>query len=128
MKILYLDTSSSFLYTAILEDDEVIIEIKEKLENNLSVYTLPRVEEMLKKANVDINKIDKIVAVNGTSDTNSYNSIKGLYGEIRKYGNMIIVPINGGHTIQNGVYSKTITINKTNYANLLEYCLQQTKA
>ncbi len=65
MKILYLDTSSSFLYTAILEDDEVILEIKEKLENNLSVYTLPRVEDMLKKANVDINKIDKIIAVNG---------------------------------------------------------------
>ena len=65
MKILYLDTSSSFLYAALLENDEVISEIKEKLENNLSIYTLPKVEEMLKNANIDINEIEKIIAVNG---------------------------------------------------------------
>ena len=31
MKILYLDTSSSFLYTAILSDNVIIAEVKEKL-------------------------------------------------------------------------------------------------
>lgn len=65
MKILYLDTTSSFLYAALLENDKVIQEIKEKLENNLSIYTLPKIEEMLKQANIDINDIEKIIAVNG---------------------------------------------------------------
>lgn len=65
MKILYLDTSSSFLYTAILEDSNIIAEIKEKLDNNLSVYTLPKIDEMLKNNNIDINSIEKIIVVNG---------------------------------------------------------------
>ena len=65
MKILYLDTSSSFLYTAILEDDKIIKEVKEELGNNLSVYTLPKIEEMLSDANININDIEKIIAVNG---------------------------------------------------------------
>lgn len=65
MKILYLDTSSSFLYASILEDDKIILQVKEKLGNNLSVYTLPKIEEMLKEANIDINDIEKIIAVNG---------------------------------------------------------------
>ena len=65
MITLYLDTSSSFLYTAILEDDIIIKEIKERLDNNLSVLTLPRIEEMLKESNININDIEKIIAVNG---------------------------------------------------------------
>jgi tRNA threonylcarbamoyl adenosine modification protein YeaZ len=65
MKILYLDTSSSFLYTAILEDSNIIKEIKEKLDNNLSVFTLSKIHEMLDSANIDINEIEKIIAVNG---------------------------------------------------------------
>lgn len=65
MKILYLDTSSSFLYTAILENDKIIAEIKEKLGNNLSEYTLPRIEGMLKLKNISVDDIDKIIAVNG---------------------------------------------------------------
>ena len=65
MKILYLDTSSSFLYAAILEDDKVLEQIKDQLGNNLSSHTLPRVEEMLKVNNVKIDDIGKIICVNG---------------------------------------------------------------
>lgn len=65
MKTLYLDTSSSFLYTAILEDDRIIKQVKEKLDNNLSSYALPRVEEMLKDCDIKVDEIDKIIAVNG---------------------------------------------------------------
>lgn len=65
MITLYLDTSSSFLYTAILKDDFVYAEIKEKLDNNLSKYTLPRIEEMLKVKNISIDDINLIIAVNG---------------------------------------------------------------
>lgn len=65
MKILYLDTSSSFLYTAILEDNTIIAEVKEKLENNLSEYALPRIEEMFTVKNINIDELDKIICVNG---------------------------------------------------------------
>lgn len=65
MMTLYLDTSSSFLYTAIIKDDILFAEIKEKLDNNLSEYTLPRIEEMLNVKNISIDDISKIVVVNG---------------------------------------------------------------
>ena len=65
MKTLYLDTSSSFLYTAIIEDNDIIVEIKEKLGNNLSMYTLSRVEEMFTVKNISIDDIEKIICVNG---------------------------------------------------------------
>lgn len=65
MKILYLDTSSSFLYTAIINDNEIIAEIKEELGNNLSKFALTRVEGMLKIKNISYDEIDKIIVVNG---------------------------------------------------------------
>ncbi len=65
MMTLYLDTTSSFLYTAIIEDDKVIAEIKEHLGNNLSEYTLPRIEEMLNVKGISPDEINKIIVVNG---------------------------------------------------------------
>ena len=65
MTLLYLDTSSSFLYTAIKKDDEIIAEIKEKLDNNLSKFALSRIEGMFKIKNISYDKIDKIIVVNG---------------------------------------------------------------
>ena len=65
MRILYIDTSSSFLYTAILEDSSILAEVKEKMDNKLSANTLPRIEEMFNKQNFKIDEVDKIVAVSG---------------------------------------------------------------
>lgn len=65
MKIFYLDTSSNYLYTAILEDTKVISEIKEKLERDLSSLALFKIEEMFKNNNMDLNDIKKIIVVNG---------------------------------------------------------------
>ena len=65
MITLYLDTTSSFLYTAIIKDGESLAEIKEHLGNNLSEYTLPRIEEMLNVKNVSVNDISRIIVVNG---------------------------------------------------------------
>ncbi len=65
MITLYLDTTSSFLYTALLNEVEVIAEIKEKLDNKLSEYTLPRIEEMLKVKGISIDEIGRIIVVNG---------------------------------------------------------------
>lgn len=65
MKILYLDTSSSFLYTAIMDEKKVIIEIKEKLDRELSTKALPKINEMFEKSNIKPNEINKIIVVNG---------------------------------------------------------------
>lgn len=65
MRLLYLDTSSSFLYSAIIFDKKIVSSISEKLNNNLSSLTLPKIEEMFEKANLNIDDIDKIIAVNG---------------------------------------------------------------
>lgn len=65
MKIFYLDTSSNYLYTAILEDTKVISEIKEKLERDLSSLALFKIEKMFKNNNMDLNDIEKIIVVNG---------------------------------------------------------------
>ncbi len=65
MITLYLDTTSSFLYTAIIENDSVIAEIKEELGNNLSEYTLPRIEEMFSVKGIQPDDIGKIIVVNG---------------------------------------------------------------
>ena len=65
MKTLYLDTSSSFLYTAIIEDNEILIEIKERLDKDLSVKTLSKVSGMFEIKNISPNEINKIIVVNG---------------------------------------------------------------
>ena len=65
MKTLYLDTSSSFLYCAILEEENIIATVSEKLGNSLSILTLPKIEELLNNNNINIEEINKIVACNG---------------------------------------------------------------
>ena len=65
MITLYLDTTSSFLYTALIKDGETIAEIKEQLNNSLSEYTLPRIEEMLTVKGISVDEIGKIIVVNG---------------------------------------------------------------
>ena len=65
MITLYLDTTSSFLYTALIKDEETIAEIKERLDNKLSEYTLPRIEEMINIKGISIDEIGKIIVVNG---------------------------------------------------------------
>jgi len=65
MKTLYLDTSSSFLYTAIINENKILAERKEKLDKDLSVKTLSKVSEMFEKNNILPNEIDKIIVVNG---------------------------------------------------------------
>ncbi len=65
MRTLYLDTSSSWLYTGIVEDDTLIDCVKEKLDKDLSSFSLPKIIEMLEKNNIDKNSIGRIVVVTG---------------------------------------------------------------
>ena len=65
MKYLYIDTSSSYLYSAIVEDDNLLGEVKEEYGQSLSEVTLPRIANMFKEANLEAKDINKIIVVNG---------------------------------------------------------------
>ena len=65
MRTLYLDTSSSFLYTGIVDDEKIIVEKKEKLDKNLSKFALQKISQMFEENNISSEEIDKIVVVNG---------------------------------------------------------------
>ncbi len=65
MKIFYLDTSSSYLSTGIVENDHIIDQVFIKLDKDLSSFTLPKIDEMFRKNNIQPNEIDQIIVVNG---------------------------------------------------------------
>ena len=65
MKYLYIDTSSSYLYTAIVENDKLIDQIKEDYGQSLSEMALPRIVSMFEKNKIESHDIDKIIVVNG---------------------------------------------------------------
>jgi tRNA threonylcarbamoyl adenosine modification protein YeaZ len=65
MRYLYIDTSSSYLYSAIVEDQKLLTEVKEEYGQSLSEVTLPRIAEMFKKVNLEAKDIHKIIVVNG---------------------------------------------------------------
>lgn len=62
---LYIDTSSSTLYTGLVKDESLLIEVQEKLEKNLSTYTLSKIDEMFLKVQLSPKDIDQIIVVNG---------------------------------------------------------------
>lgn len=65
MKILYIDTSSSYLFAAVLEDNNILNQIKERLDKELSSKALLKINQILEASNVKIGEIDKILVVNG---------------------------------------------------------------
>lgn len=65
MRILYIDTTTSYLYGALWFDGRVIESVSIKLGKDLSVFTLQKIKEMFEKANLDPKDIDKIIVVNG---------------------------------------------------------------
>ena len=65
MKYLYIDTSSSYLYTSIVEDEKTLVEIKEEYGQTLSEVALPKIVSMFEKINIEPDNIDKIIVVNG---------------------------------------------------------------
>lgn len=65
MRYLYIDTSSSYLYTAIVEDDKLISSISEEYGQNLSEVALPKIASMFESNNLNPKDIQKIIVVNG---------------------------------------------------------------
>ncbi len=65
MKVFYIDTSSSYLYTGIIDNEKLLIEKKECLNKDLSTFALVEVSRMFEEVNIDPKDIDKIIVVNG---------------------------------------------------------------
>ena len=65
MKILYVDTSSDYLYSGIVINDTLVSEVQEKLGKDLSKEALPRIISVFNKANITPNDLDKIIVVTG---------------------------------------------------------------
>lgn len=65
MRILYIDTSSSFLYTGIVEDNKLLCECQKEFGHELSKEALPEIAKLFEENNLDPKDIDKIIVVNG---------------------------------------------------------------
>lgn len=65
MKILYIDTTTSYLYTGLVVDGKLLTDIKEDFGKDLSSCALKKISEMLASNQIHPSDIDKIMVVNG---------------------------------------------------------------
>lgn len=65
MRILYIDTSSSYLYTGVTEETKILCEVKKEFGHNLSEEALPEIVTMLETNRIEAKSIEKIMVVNG---------------------------------------------------------------
>lgn len=65
MKILYIDTSSSYLYAGIVVDDKLLCEVKREFGHNLSEEAMPEIAKLFTNSDLKARDIDKIIVVNG---------------------------------------------------------------
>ena len=61
MKILYIDTSTNYLYTGIVYDDKLLSEVKKKFDHDLSKYALYEISKMLEKCNLNLMILIKLL-------------------------------------------------------------------
>ena len=62
---LYIDTSSNYLYTGLVQDDQLLVEAQVCLNQNLSIDALPIIVQNFEKVQLQPSDIDRIVVVNG---------------------------------------------------------------
>lgn len=65
MKILYIDTTSSYLYTGLVIEGKLKAEIKEDLGKELSSKALSKISHMMENVELKPTDIDYIMVVNG---------------------------------------------------------------
>lgn len=65
MTVLYLDTSSSYFYSAIYKDEKILASQTVLLEKDMSSQALPLLKDMLEIANIFPSEVDKIIVCNG---------------------------------------------------------------
>ena len=108
MRILYIDTSSTFLYTGIIEVNKLLIEIQEKLEQNLSKDTVPKIASMFKTINLKPKDIDKIIVVDGPG---SFTGIRIGITIAKVYAHSLNIKITSITSLE----AMAISINTNNY-------------
>ena len=64
MRILYIDTSSSYLYAGIVTNRKLTSEVKKEFGHSLSEEALPSIVSLFEKENLSAKDIDKIIVVN----------------------------------------------------------------
>lgn len=65
MKYLYIDTTSNYLYTGVVENDSLICERKIRFDKDLSTMALTTIVDMLNEKKIAPDDINKIILVNG---------------------------------------------------------------
>ena len=65
MITLFIDTSSSDVSIAIINDNQVITSITKEIPNKHSVYTVKFIDDCIKESKLSLNNIDKIMVVTG---------------------------------------------------------------
>ncbi|MBQ9318390.1 MAG: tRNA (adenosine(37)-N6)-threonylcarbamoyltransferase complex dimerization subunit type 1 TsaB [Bacilli bacterium] len=65
MKILFIDTSISFINLAIIDNNQIIVSYHEKVAKDMSNRIVPLLSEAFNKCNFSIHEIDKIFVING---------------------------------------------------------------
>jgi len=65
MTLFYIDTSTNYLYTGIVKDNNLLVERKLNLSHDLSTFAIDEVDKMFKDINFDVKDIDKIIVVSG---------------------------------------------------------------
>ena len=65
MTILYIDTTSKYLYTGIVRDDKLVNERKKCLGKDMSIYVINEINEMFQEVNITPEDIGKIIICNG---------------------------------------------------------------
>lgn len=90
MRTLYLDTSSSFLYCGVVEDDKLIDKIILEFNKDLSTETLFNIDKMFNDNKIDAKSIDKIMVVNGPG---SFTGIRIGLTIAKTYAYSLNIPI-----------------------------------
>lgn len=90
MRILYLDTSSSFLYCGLVEDSRLIFEISENYGKDLSKYSLYRIKTEFESNKISTKSVDKIILVNGPG---SFTGIRIAVTIAKTYAWALNIPI-----------------------------------
>lgn len=65
MTTLYVDTSSSYLYSAIIQNGVLLCEVKKELGHTLSEEALPEIVKLHTSSNITAKDINKIIVVDG---------------------------------------------------------------
>ena len=102
MKCLYIDTSSSFLYSAISNNGKLLTSTSEELDHDLSKITLVKISNMFKEINMKPQDIDKIIVVNGPG---SFTGIRIGVGTVLAFKDSLNIPCVGISSLESLAYN-----------------------